>query len=354
MSGSYSVLSGISLIAGGIFIEYYFNMIKQSRTRLWRSLIAPVFLMTMLLLPLLFILVKRYFSFELIPFSLVNGFIMTGGLILNVFVFRQLSGKVAIQLIYILLVISSAGFAFSGLIYIIFNHPLFFLYGLEVMISYISITFIIITSLSLFSSGFFNYQKLMEEEKEKSEREKNLREEMERQMHSSRINPHFLFNSLNLMISLLDDREKAEDVLIGLSELLRYNLDVSQKKEISLQMELESIRKYLFIQKERFGDRLEYAINGESDQMIPPLLIQPLVENSIKHNLDESDHIKIEITIKTEDKILSIYVKDSKALLDETMIGRGTGLEVTRQRVLLSGGKFNIVEGGIEICLPAG
>lgn len=327
-------------------------MTKQSRAQLWRYLIIPVFLMTMLLLPLLFILVKRYFSFELIPFSLVNGFIMTGGLVLNMFVFRQLSGKIAHQLIYILLIISSAGFAFSGLIYIILNHPLFFLYGLEVLVSYLFITFIIITSLSLFSSGFLNYQKMMEEEKEKREKEKDLREEMERQMHSSRINPHFLFNSLNLMISLLDDREKAEDVLIGLSELLRYNLDVSQKKQIPLELELDSIKKYLFIQKERFGDRLEYAINGESTRMIPPLLLQPLVENSIKHNLDESDHIRIEITIKTDKKGLHIYVSDSKALLVEEMIGRGTGLKVTQQRVRLSGGELNIKEGAIEICLP--
>ena len=327
-------------------------MIKQSRAQLWRSLITPVFLMTMLLLPLLFILVKRYFSFELIPFSLINGIIMTGGLVLNIFVFKELSGKIPNPLIYLLLLLSSAGFAFSGLFYIIFNHPLFFLYGMEVMVSYISITFIIITSLSLFSSGFFNYQKMMEEEKEISEREKVLREEMERQMHSSRINPHFLFNSLNLMISLLDDKEKAEDVLIGLSELLRYNLDVSQKKEIPLQLELDSIKKYLFIQKERFGDRLEYEISGESNQMVPPLLIQPLVENSIKHNLDESDHIKIEISIKTENNKLHLQVRDSKALLVEEMIGRGTGLEVTRQRVELSGGELNIKEGGIEICLP--
>lgn len=327
-------------------------MIKQSRAQLWRSLITPVFLMTMLLLPMLFILVKRYFSFELIPFSLVNGFIMTGGLVLNIFVFKELSGKIPIQLIYLLLLLDSAGFAFSGLIYIIFNHPLFFLYGMEVMVSYISITFIIITSLSLFSSGFLNYQKMMEEEKERSEREKVLREEMERQMHSSRINPHFLFNSLNLMISLLDDREKAEDVLIGLSELLRYNLDVSQKKEIPLQLELDSIKKYLFIQKERFGDRIEYEIKGKSNKMIPPLLLQPLVENSIKHNLDESDHIKIEISIKTENNKLYLQVKDSRALLVEEMIGLGTGLEVTRQRVELSGGELQIKKGGIEICLP--
>ena len=327
-------------------------MKSRSDLQLWRSLVTPVFLMTMFLLPLLFILVKRYFSVELIPFSLINGVIMTGGSLLNIFVFRQLSGKVNKIVIHILIIVSSAGFAISGLLYITINHPFFFLYGLEVMLSYIIIIFIIITSLSLFGSGFFNYQKMVEEERKEKESEIKMREEIERQMYSSRINPHFLFNSLNLMISLLDDKEKAEDVLIGLSELLRYNLDVSKLKEIPLESELDSIKKYLFIQKERFGNRLEYEIIGESQIMIPPLLLQPLVENSIKHNLDNSKYIKITIEIKQEKNQLIISIIDSAAIIEEKMIGTGTGLKVTRERVKLSGGKFVVKDGGIEICLP--
>ena len=324
----------------------------KSCFHLWRSLSIPIFLMTLFLLPLLFILVKRYFSTELIPFSLINSFIMTGGMLLNIFVFRQLSGKIRNVFVYILIVLSSAGFAFSGLIYIIFNHPLFFLYGMEVLISYILITFIIISSLSLFSSGFLSYQKLIDEEKKKNEKEIKLREEMERQIYSSKINPHFLFNSLNLMISLLDDKEKAEDVLIRLSELLRYNLDVSKRKSIPLTQELDNVKRYLFIQKERFGNRLEYEIKGESEQEIPPLLLQPLVENSIKHNLDQNNLIKISIIIEENEKLLNIFVIDSLALLKQEMIGLGTGLEVTRKRVELSLGSFSIKKGGIKICLP--
>ncbi|MDA3810026.1 MAG: histidine kinase, partial [Spirochaetaceae bacterium] len=169
---------------------------------------------------------------------------------------------------------------------------------------------------------------------------------------SSKINPHFLFNSLNLMVSLLDDKEKAEDVLIRLSELLRYNLEASKKRSIPLKEEINSVEKYLFIQKERFGKRLDYEISGKSEQEIPPLLLQPLVENSIKHNLDNSEYIKISIIIEEKDKTLNISVTDSEALLEEEMIGGGTGLEVTRKRVELSFGKLTIKDGGINICLP--
>nr|MDA3809676.1 hypothetical protein [Spirochaetaceae bacterium] len=151
-------------------------MKKNSNLQLWRSLFIPVFLMTMFLLPLLFIIVKRYFSAELIPFSLVNGLIMTGGLMLNLFVFRQLSGKVNNLFIYLLILVSSLGFSISGLIYITFNHTLFFLYGMEVLISYILIIFIIITSMSLFSCGFFNYQIMVEKERKSKETEIKLRE----------------------------------------------------------------------------------------------------------------------------------------------------------------------------------
>ncbi|MBF9015014.1 MULTISPECIES: sensor histidine kinase [unclassified Oceanispirochaeta] len=324
----------------------------KTSSQLWRSLFIPVFLMTLFLLPLLFILVKRDFSSDLIPLSLVNSFIMTGGMLLNIFVFRQLSGKVRNSVIILLIVLTSAGFSISGFIYITLNYPLFFLYGIEVLISYILIIFIIITSLSLFSSGFFNYQTIVDRERKDKETEKKMREEMERQMFSSKINPHFLFNSLNLMISLLDDKEKAEDVLIRLSELLRYNLDASKKVSIPLTQEIDSVEKYLFIQKERFGKRLEYKITGQSHCEVPPLLLQPLVENSIKHNLDHGESIEITISIMEDNKLLYITVLDSIGGLKSEMIGVGTGLELTRRRVELFGGDFRIEKGGIQICLP--
>lgn len=321
-------------------------------SHLFRSLFFPLFLMTLLLLPLLFILVKRYFSMELIPFSIVNSFIMTGGMFLNIFIFIQLSGKISNFRLYLLIAFSSAGFSVSGLIYIIINHPLFFLYGFEVMLSYIGIVFIIIVSLSFFSSGLFNYQKIVDEEKMKRETEIKLRESMEREIYSSKISPHFLFNSLNLMVSLLDDKDKAEHVLISLSELLRFNIEASKMEAISVREEIDSVKKYLYIQKERFGNRLNYVINGESEVLVPPLLIQPLVENSIKHNLERVSSIKVTIDIEEVNNSLKLRIKDSAAILKDHMVGSGTGLEVTKKRVELTGGIFKISNGGIEICLP--
>lgn len=320
-------------------------MKNYKNSNLITSIFLPVFLMTLFILPLLFTVLKRYFSFELIPTSIVNSLIMTGGILLNIFIYRQLLGKLKTLYINLLLFFTSAGLSLFGFIYILISHPLFFLYGIEVIVSYILIIFIIISSISFFTCGIYRYQK-------KVELESKLREEMERQMYSSKINPHFLFNSLNLMVSLLDDKDKAEDVLIRLSELLRYNLEASKKDKISINQELESVEKYLYIQKERFGKRLDYKVTSKSQNLIPPLLLQPLVENSIKHNLDSVNHILISIDVREIKSFLYITIKDSESKLKEDMIGKGTGLEVTRKRIELSKGTFNIKEGGIEICLP--
>lgn len=320
-------------------------MKNHKYSKLITSIFLPVFLMTLFILPLLFTVLKRYFSFELIPTSIVNSLIMTGGILLNIFIHRQLFGKLNTLYIYILLFFTSVGISLFGFVYILISHPLFFLYGLEVIISYILIIFIIISSISFFTSGIYRFQKKIEEESK-------LRERMEREMYSSKINPHFLFNSLNLMVSLLDDKDKAEDVLIRLSELLRYNLEASKKEKISINLELDSVRKYLYIQKERFGKRLDYKINSQSKCLIPPLLLQPLVENSIKHNLDKINHILITIDTKEINNLLHITIMDSESKLNENMVGNGTGLEVTKKRIELNMGTFQIKNGGIEICLP--
>lgn len=334
-------------------IEYLWQVMMQThKTRLWRTVLVPIFSMNLLLLPSLFVLVKGYFSFDLVPFSLVNGVIMTSGLMLNIFIHNQLSGTVKTWVTYSLMAFVTAGFSVMGVISILIDHPLLLLYSLEVVASYTLIVFIVMMAFSRFSCGLFDYQRMVEKEKEEKETEKQLREEMERQMHSSKINPHFLFNSLNMMVALLDDKEKSEEILIGLSELLRFNLDASKKTLIPLSEEIDSIRKYLFIQKQRFGKRLSYEIRGDSAANIPPLLLQPLVENSIKHNLDTGDSIEITISIEESDEALKIGIRDSMAQMTPEMIGRGTGLAVTQKRVQLAGGVFKVVNGGIELCLP--
>ncbi|NNK86497.1 MAG: histidine kinase, partial [Desulfobacterales bacterium] len=103
------------------------------------------------------------------------------------------------------------------------------------------------------------------------------------------------------------------------------------------------------IQKMRFDQRLEYEINCSVKGSIPPLIVQPLVENSIKYNIKEVDVLKIMIDVSRGKNIIVIKIIDSAKKVTPDMLHKGTGLTVTQKRVENAGGSFIIKNGGIEI-----
>lgn len=134
-----------------------------------------------------------------------------------------------------------------------------------------------------------------------SEREnlKNLNELANLSALQARVNPHFLYNSLNSIAALIRSKsEDAEEMVIALSELFRYHILPEQSDFVTLAEELSIIETYLAIEKIRFGDQLMYAIEVDSSckaLKIPRLLVQPLVENAIKHGTSkmEKGHLKV-------------------------------------------------------------
>jgi LytS/YehU family sensor histidine kinase len=104
---------------------------------------------------------------------------------------------------------------------------------------------------------------------------------------ASRIHPHFLFNTLNSIASLIpSDPKRAEDTVGKLASLLRFSLSENQSGLVPLAQELKVVRDYLEIERTRFGERLRYTIDTPKNLEIvkmPPLSLQTLVENSIKH-----------------------------------------------------------------------
>jgi two-component sensor histidine kinase len=105
----------------------------------------------------------------------------------------------------------------------------------------------------------------------------------------SRTNPHFLFNALNTIASLIpEDPRLAEATLERLADLLRYALENAQQEQVSLEREIAMLTDYLEVQKARFGSRLAFSLEVEEqlrDLRIPPLLLQPLVENAVLHGV---------------------------------------------------------------------
>lgn len=141
-----------------------------------------------------------------------------------------------------------------------------------------------------------------QEELERSRASLLLASKAQLQMLRYQINPHFLFNSLNSIQGLMyQDLKKADLMLTELSEFLRYTLKFNTEIYVSLEDEFEIIEKYLFVEKIRFDDRLDYSIqlpSGLRKENILCFLTQPLVENAIKHGMKSSPYSKIEIVIE--------------------------------------------------------
>ncbi|MBO6524952.1 MAG: histidine kinase [Balneolaceae bacterium] len=150
----------------------------------------------------------------------------------------------------------------------------------------------------------------------------------------SQLNPHLLFNSLNTVVSLIDSNPKqAKDMVVDLSYLLRRLLETSNKKFVTIEEELSFLKRYLDIEKTRFSDSL--MINIEVDQhlkerLIPNLLLQPIVENSLIHGFNKSRagifNIEVRIASLSPTMIQIIIADNGIANITKDSIKPGIGL----------------------------
>jgi two-component system, LytTR family, sensor kinase len=197
---------------------------------------------------------------------------------------------------------------------------------------------------------YFLFESLsnLSEKNAKEARLESLVKETELKMLRSQINPHFLFNSLNSISSLtITDPEKARDMVVKLSEFMRYALSRKDEQPVSLQNELENLRLYLEIEKVRFGEKLITEENIEPDCLdlkIPVMLLQPLYENAVKHGVYEStESVRIVTTAKIIDGYFEINISNNYDPSPSLKRGTGTGvMNVTRRLELFYGNKASI------------
>jgi two-component sensor histidine kinase len=164
------------------------------------------------------------------------------------------------------------------------------------------------------------------------------------------LNPHFLFNTLNSIASLVHDQPQAEEMIEALSDLLRLTLEASDRQEVTLREELRLLERYLLIEQIRFRDRLrvEKQIDVSAlDALVPILILQPLVENAVKHGIQSQIAPGvIRVTAEHAGKSLLLQVKDDGRGLAATSKGplkEGVGLSNTRSRLKeLYGGRASL------------
>jgi len=170
-----------------------------------------------------------------------------------------------------------------------------------------------------------------------------LQKQAELQSLQSKINPHFLYNSLNSIASLAaTDARKTEQMALALSDFFKYSINKEDNQMATLKDEIHSVETYLTIEKVRFDDRLDYTVNLPEeleDRLIPRFVIQPLVENAVKHGTSQvTGQGKISIEIRLNGTQLEIRIFDNGPGFPNEPIS-GYGLQSIQEKIHLIYGK---------------
>jgi two-component system, LytTR family, sensor kinase len=172
----------------------------------------------------------------------------------------------------------------------------------------------------------------------------------------NQVNPHFLFNSLNTLLMLVNDNPVASKYVESISEIMRYMLQSRDKDAVLLRDELKIARDYVFVQQSRFGSKLDVEFNVPEKYFhyaIPPLALQMLLENALKHN----------VVSKEDPLFVKVYVYDNTFIVIENTVkakidkdaSTGVGLENISNRYLHLTGKSIVVKhdnGKFVVMLP--
>ncbi len=156
----------------------------------------------------------------------------------------------------------------------------------------------------------------------------------------AKVNPHFLFNALNTVASLVEeDPERAIEGIERLSALLRYSLEGARKGRVPLHLEVDAVRSYLALEQLRFGERLRSTVELDPSVgmvQVPPFVLQPLVENAVKHGIGRSrEGGTVRVQARESGTTLALIVDDDGPPGDSDAPGTQTGHDNLRQRLAL-------------------
>lgn len=182
--------------------------------------------------------------------------------------------------------------------------------------------------------------------------ERLKKEQMATQYESlkNQVNPHFLFNSLNALTNLVyEDQDRAADFIRKLSKVYRYVLDTRSQELVSLSEELQFVDSYLILQKARFDDKLNVHIDikGSEQKMLPPIALQMLLENAIKHNvISDEDPLNIKVSVEKNCLVVRNNLQQKNIPIEESA---GMGLpNIVARFEFLTDQKVEIMNGPDE------
>jgi len=225
--------------------------------------------------------------------------------------------------------------------------------GVVITNNLIAVVINILLMTALESTVFYTQ---IREEKHRSEALSQELNKIKFEVLKSQINPHFLFNSLNVLSGLIQkDQDKAQDFVDEFSHLYRYVLESIEEPMVSLEKELDFINAYMYLQQIRYGQSIEYSINIPAAMLqyqLPPLSLQVLFENAIKHNqLTGEAPLNIRIAVAENKLVVSNTYRPKVSKYDRKGIGQQN---LERRYALLSDEKpaFRVTENDYIAELP--
>ena len=213
----------------------------------------------------------------------------------------------------------------------------------------LGVAFLLIFCMAIICVLWYTQEEEQENRQRKNDAEK-LSKEAELYKLRQQLQPHFLFNSLNSISALIvSDPSQARNMIHQLSDFLRTTLRKEEEQWVRMEEELQSLELYLEIEKVRFGHRLSTSIVKDENSlqmMIPPMLLQPVVENAIKFGLyDTTDAVTIYISVQTENDALKVIVQNPfDPETSGPRHGTGFGLNSVKRRLYLLFARTDLVE----------
>lgn len=213
-------------------------------------------------------------------------------------------------------------------------------------------SFVILNTVAMFAVFIKMFKYWYGEQKQKLQIEKD-KMSAELQVLKSQLHPHFLFNTLNNLYSLVNEKsDKAPAMLMRLSGLLSYVLYECRADEVLLEKEIAIMKDYVALEKERYGDRLDVSLNFSGDifnQMVPPMIFQPFVENAFKHGTSEllgKVWMSIDLSVKNNQLLFKIInsADGNRALKGQGGIGIAN---IWRRLDIIYGNRFEL-QNGVE------
>ena len=214
-------------------------------------------------------------------------------------------------------------------------------------------SFIVMNTIGMFG-GFIKFFKLWNTELQQKQFAEKEKINAELELLKAQLHPHFLFNTLNNLYSLVYEKsDRAPKMLMRLSGLLSYVLYECKADEVLLSKEISIIKDYVSLEKERYGDRLDVSLNFSGDidnKMLAPMLFQPFIENAFKHGTSEQlgkVWMSIDLSVKENQlyfKIINSCDNNATAILEK----HGVGIENVKKRLELLYPENFQLQNGVE------